>query len=164
MLENIYTKSRSFFWYLKVFGFFSVSFDGPVCNGKIKFKLRDKLVLLFKILLAIFLIVASLLYRPESDCCFSEMASTAWTLINHLEVVVVLLLIVHQWRSYEAIIEFYHHLNTIDSRVKWIERNFDEFLANVFLIVAVTTKEYDHQRVNILCFTLDRADHSNYFS
>lgn len=130
-MENIYTKSRSFFLYLKIFGFFSVSFDGPVCNGKIKFRLRDKLVIVFKILLAIFLIIASLLYRPESDCCFSEMASTAWILINLLEVVVVLLLIVHQWRSYEAIIEFYHYLNKIDLRVKWIKKNFDEFPANV---------------------------------
>lgn len=117
-MENIYTKSRWFFLYLKFFGFFSVSFDGPVCHGRIEVKMQDKLLLAFKVFLAIFFAAASSFFPSLDDCCQSEMASTAWNLINVLEVFAPFLLFIHQWKKYDAIIGFYHHLNEIDERVR----------------------------------------------
>lgn len=82
--------------------------------------MQDKILLAIKAFLAIFFIATNSFFPTLSDCCHSEMASTAWNLISVLEVFAAVLLFLHQWRKYDAIIGFYHHLNEIDARVSFL--------------------------------------------
>lgn len=141
IMENIYTKSRWFFWYLKFFGFFSVSFDGPVCHGRIEIKMKDKVLLVIKVFLAIFFIATNSTFPASNDCCQSEMASTAWNLISISEVFAALLLFIHQWKKYDAIIGFYHHLNEIDARVSLLLDSYP-ISFNLIFIVAGCSQIY----------------------
>lgn len=110
-----FTKLKSFVNFLRIFGFFSVSFDG---HGNMKLRMFDRIVLMLKALLSICFIVTNFYHPITEDCCDdSVMLTVAWKIINLTEDFLVPLLFLHQWSKYDEIIGFYSHLDKIDNRV-----------------------------------------------
>lgn len=125
-MNNFYTTAWPFLLILKIFGFFSVSFEGPVKEGIIKFKIFDKVNLAVKLLIAIlFLLVDT--NEPFSSNK-PRLATLAWNVRVNCSLVLLLLSFLYQLINHESIIRLLHLLHKNEDQVKEkLDKSFIDF-------------------------------------
>jgi hypothetical protein len=116
-MHNIYTSIQPFLLVIKVFGLFSVSFEGPTHQGRIKIKILDIINLLLKAILSLYLLQNTTTDDGEQSYG-SALANTAWGLVLRCSAFSLLLLLVYQIIKQKSVIEFFNLINKIDNQVR----------------------------------------------
>lgn len=112
---NFYCIVHPILWILKIFGFFSVTFEGPVHKGIIKFKFFDKVNLFFKLAFGIVLLFL------DTDKFLSQnepkIETIAWNFRKDCSIVMLIISFIYQLLNHNSIISFLHLLHKANVQV-----------------------------------------------
>lgn len=115
-MENFYTTAWPFLLILKIFGFFSVTFEGLIHMGNIKFKIFDKLNLGVKLAFLTYLLFTDTDDPPTSNK--PRLAIIAWNVRIKCSLVLLTASFLYQLMNHEPIIRLLHLLHKIENQVK----------------------------------------------
>lgn len=135
-MDNIFVLSEPFLRMLKYFGFLSLTFDGPVHEGNLRFTFFDKINLTLRLLFALVLLILQFVTSSPEGWMQSDLSLVAWSLNMKLDLIFLILCFLHQFKTHGAIMKFFKSMNHIDRQVG-NKKNFFDDIFNYFSFPSV---------------------------